>query len=192
MTITNMTKDDILKLKAATLYVLTQCGETDYVHLFKILYFAERHHYANFGKHLVPDVFCALERGPVPSFLYDSLKLASGFHTAPKDNSLWMITDAITPGGGECYYMVQAKEEPDMDELSKAEIESLNLSIKENLPKTSKQLSMDSHDEAWGKAWETRHASIIDPILIAKAGGASEGFMKYLKEQEDLNKLLAD
>lgn len=183
---------DILKLKAATLYVLEKCGETDYVHLFKILYFAERLHFANYGKHLVPDVFCALERGPVPSFLYDALKVASGFHAVPEGDSLHIIADAVTPGGGECYYMVQAKEKPDMDELSRAEIESLDLSINENLPKTSKQLSMDSHDDAWKAAWEQRHASMIDPILMAKAGGASEGFLSYLKEQEALNKILAD
>ena len=187
-----MTSDEILKLKAATLYVLRQCGETDYVHLFKILYFAERQHYANYGKRLVPDVFCALERGPVPSFLYDALKVSSGLHSVASNDSLHIIADVIAPGGGECYYMVQAKEEPDMDELSQAEIESLDLSIKENLSKTSKQLSMESHDGAWETAWEQRHASAMDPILIAKAGGASEGFLEYLKEQEALNKILAD
>ena len=47
-----MTNDDIAKLKAAALYVLNKCGETDFIHLFKILYFAERSHYAKYGKHL--------------------------------------------------------------------------------------------------------------------------------------------
>ena len=41
-----MTTDDMLKLKAVTLYILKQCGELDFIHLFKILYFAERQHYA--------------------------------------------------------------------------------------------------------------------------------------------------
>ena len=48
-----MTTDDMLKLKAVTLYILKQCGELDFIHLFKILYFAERQHYATYGKHLV-------------------------------------------------------------------------------------------------------------------------------------------
>ena len=72
-----MTTDDMLKLKAVTLYILKQCGELDFIHLFKILYFAERQHYATYGKHLVKDTFCALERGPVPSFLYDAVKVAT-------------------------------------------------------------------------------------------------------------------
>lgn len=31
-----MTTDDMLKLKAVTLYILKQCGELDFIHLFKI------------------------------------------------------------------------------------------------------------------------------------------------------------
>ena len=46
-----MTTDDMLKLKAVTLYILKQCGELDFIQLFKILYFAERQHYATYGKH---------------------------------------------------------------------------------------------------------------------------------------------
>lgn len=184
-----MTLDDILKLKAVTLYILKECGEIDYVHLFKILYFAERHHYTTYGKHLVADTFYALERGPVPTFLYDALKANSGTSPAYPLN---LIAQSIQPGGGECYYMVQAKEEPDMDELSKAEKASLDLSIKKNLSKSSYQLSLDSHDLAWEAAWKSRHASPIDPILMAKAGGATNGFLEYLKEQEMINRYFAD
>ena len=32
-----MTTDDMLKLKAVTLYILKQCGELDFIHLFYIL-----------------------------------------------------------------------------------------------------------------------------------------------------------
>ena len=37
-----MSAEDIAKLKAVALYVLDKCGETDFIHLFKIIYFAER------------------------------------------------------------------------------------------------------------------------------------------------------
>ena len=43
-----MDKYDVDKLKAVTLYILKKCGATDYIHLFKILYFAEREHYADY------------------------------------------------------------------------------------------------------------------------------------------------
>ena len=35
-----MSAEDIAKLKAVALYVLDKCGETDFIHLFKIIYFA--------------------------------------------------------------------------------------------------------------------------------------------------------
>ena len=38
-----MTTDDMLKLKAVTLYILKQCGELDFIHLFKILYLSLIH-----------------------------------------------------------------------------------------------------------------------------------------------------
>ena len=48
-----MSAEDIAKLKAVALYVLDKCGETDFIHLFKIIYFAERNLYAKYGQHLV-------------------------------------------------------------------------------------------------------------------------------------------
>jgi len=73
-----MSAEDIAKLKAVALYVLDKCGETDFIHLFKIIYFAERNLYAKYGQHLVKDTFIAMEHGPVPSHLYDALKLMNG------------------------------------------------------------------------------------------------------------------
>ena len=39
---------------------------------------AERSLYAKYGQHLVKDTFIAMEHGPVPSHLYDALKLMNG------------------------------------------------------------------------------------------------------------------
>lgn len=183
-----MTKDDILKLKAATLYVLKKCGEADYIHLFKILYFAERKHYAEYGHHLIRDTFCALGMGPVPSFLYDAVKVAVKRHK-PNDN-LNIIANALVPCSGEADYILSAKEEPDMDELSKADIAALDWSINENKDKDYRQLSKESHDAAWKEAWDYRQASPMNPYSIAKAGGANDGFIAYMKESDNIDKLL--
>ena len=56
-----MSAEDIAKLKAVALYVLDKCGETDFIHLFKIIYFAESSLYAKYGQHLVKDTFIAME-----------------------------------------------------------------------------------------------------------------------------------
>lgn len=182
---------DLLKLKAVALYILKQCGELDFIHLFKILYFAERQHYAVYGKHLVKDTFCALERGPVPSFLYNAVKVAIHAECVAEDSLLQQLAQALKPGEADCYYFIRAAEEPDMDELSKADIACLDASIRENLSKDSIQLSRDSHDIAWQTAWNAKNNSSMDPLLIAEAGGALPEFINYLKEQETIDKYLA-
>lgn len=185
-----MDKYDVEKLKAVTLYILKKCSATDYIHLFKILYFAEKEHYAEYGKHITKDTFIAMEYGPVPSFLYNALKLVTNQEQANADNPLWIIANAVTPGSAELYYYFAAAEEPDMDELSKAEIASLDKSIAAHKDMSPWDLSEKSHDEAWHEAWGAAQNSAMNSYKIAKAGGASDGFIEYLKEQDVLDNLL--
>lgn len=184
-----MNKEDIMKLKAVVLYVLSKCEELDFIHLFKIIYFAERSQYATYGQHLVKDSFCALEKGPVPSFLYDAVKMVTSGAPSVLPN-VGILADAMKPGSGECYYLVSAKEAPDMEELSEAEVEALDVSYAENIGKDVMTISRDSHDVAWTSAWEKGHNSVMDSLLIAKAGGASDDFLKYIEESEQLNALI--
>ena len=82
MKIKELTIDEMLKLKAVVLYVINKCDEIDYFHLFKILYFADRAHYAKYGRRIIQDTFCALPKGPVPSVLFDAIKVATKQATA--------------------------------------------------------------------------------------------------------------
>ncbi len=183
-----MSADDIAKLKAVALYVLDKCGETDFIHLFKIIYFAERNLYAKYGQHLVKDSFVAMEHGPVPSNLYDALKLMNG---KGGNKIVKPISDALLPAGGECaWFFVKAKEKPDMDELSPAEIKALDEAIAEYKNLDTMTLSELSHDTAWHSAWDAKHNAIMSSLSIAKAGDASEDFLDYLREQEAINSLL--
>ena len=186
-----MANDDISKLKAAALYVLNKCGEMDFIHLFKILYFAERKHYAKYGKHLIKDNFCALERGPVPSFLYNALKITVGKTLESPSEELIDLSKAFLPGEAECYYFIRPNEKPDMDELSIADIRDLDESYDDNISVSSLLLSKKSHDTAWKKAWEKQHTSLIDSYDIALAGGAKKEFVKYIEEQESFDRFLA-
>ena len=183
-----MSADDITKLKAVALYVLDKCGETDFIHLFKIIYFAERSLYAKYGQHLVKDSFVAMEHGPVPSNLYDALKLMNG---KGGNKAVKTISEALQPAGGECaWFFVKANEKPDMDELSPAEIAALDEAISEYKDMDTKVLSELSHDAAWHSAWDAKHNAVISSLCIAKAGDASDEFLKYLEEQEAIVSLL--
>lgn len=100
-----LSEDEIAKLKAVALYVLDKCGETDFIHLFKIIYFAERSLYAKYGQHLVNDSFVAMEHGPVPSNLYDALKLMNG---KGGNANMKSISEALQPAGVMCVVLCES------------------------------------------------------------------------------------
>ncbi len=184
-----MNKDDILKLKAVVLYIIRKCKAIDYFHLFKILYFAERKQYAEYGQHLVKDTFCALKNGPVPSLLYDAVKCVVGKPYSQSFN-IDILTSSFEPVGEDYDYVLKAKEAPDMDELSDAEIDTIDWSIRNNIGKGFADLSKSSHDIAWKTAWKTLENSKMDSSLIAKAGGASDGFIEYIREREQIDNII--
>lgn len=181
--------DEILKLKAAALYVINKCQDIDFLHLFKILYFADKEHYAVYGRRIVNDTFCALQNGPVPSFLYDAIKVHQ--HKGGRcSDDLRIISDSIFLPSKEFDYYVSSKEQPDMDELSASDIEMLDKSIAENKDIPFGELSEKSHDIAWHDAWNRQQNSPINPLLMARAAGASEATLEYIRENEFFDQLV--
>jgi uncharacterized phage-associated protein len=181
----SMNHDDVLKLKAAVLYVVNKCGEIGYMHLFKILYFANREHYAKYGRSIINDTFCALPKGPVPSFLYDAVK-----PNVSKSGDQKIIFDSLYNQDPTYYYLLSTKEAPDMDELSKSDILCLDKSIKENIDLDMDSLSEKSHDTAWKEAWDKGPARPMMNLSIAKAGGANRAMLEYIKENELIDSII--
>lgn len=159
------------KIKATILYVLTNIREgVDFLKLFKIIYFANQRHLACYGRSIVDDQFVAMQNGPVLTDAYNKLR-NDGFDFIERN-----------PEGG---YMIFAKESPDMDELSVSDVECLDISIKENRDLTFSELSKKSHDAAWLSAWDSRkgkNSVPMDLLKIARAGGANDRMIEYIKE----------
>ncbi|MDR1259078.1 MAG: SocA family protein [Tannerellaceae bacterium] len=159
------------KIKATILYVLNSIHEgVDFLKLFKIIYFANQRHLSQYGRSIVDDKFVAMQNGPVLTNTYSKLR-TDKFDFVERN-----------PEEG---YMLFAKELPDMDELSISDIECLDCSIKENKNLTFKALSDKSHDSAWQIAWDSRNGKnsvYMDLIEIARAGGASDEMIDYIKE----------
>jgi uncharacterized phage-associated protein len=166
-----MNTDNINKTKACILYVLNEIQDgVDFLKLFKIIYFANQNHLVKYGRVIVDEKFFAMQNGPVLTGTYDSLR----------NDKLDFIER--NPEGG---YMIFAKEIPDMDELSVSDVECLTASIDENKNLSFRVLSKKSHDSAWTIAWESRNGNSsvpMDTIEIARAGGASEDIIEYIKE----------
>ena len=173
---------EVERLKAMVLYVLnTVPGKfLGKYELFKILYFASQKRLVRYGYAMIAD-FYAFRFGPVPSELCDYLK---------NGNNAVMSSISVDE---EAKYILSPIEEPDMEELSKADIECLKEAINENYGLSFYELSNKSHDLAWHKAWHNhtgKRGKIIDIIDIAKAAGADDKTIEYIREELDLQAAL--
>ena len=166
-------------IKEVLLYILSKTGVVDYYHLMKILYLAERQHLAKWGEKITTDDYYALPHGPVPTRIYDSLK-------AVKDGKGGFLSDVVSVDGNSPN--VTPLREPDMNYLSKSEVDALDNAIAKNIVKSFQELEQMTHDEYYYKALENgRKMSIED---IARSGGASEQMVEFIIEDQAVNKAL--
>jgi len=178
----DLSLNDFLKLKAVVLFIVNRCEAIDYFRIFKILYFADKAHYADYGRRIVNDSFYAFENGPVPSALYNAIKIATGKVKRPTNSPLTLISDALSKVDQDYDYIITAKVKPDMDELSKSDIEYLTESIEQNRNLSFTELSDKSHDAAWKEAWNKGGKSnLMNDLSMAKAAGASNATIDYIK-----------
>lgn len=185
-----MTIYDKHSLVEMVLYILKQTKGTDIYHVFKILYFAEQKHLLKWGDRMLADDFKAYQYGPVPDQLYKAL------HNNPKYGRELpdLIAQAVHTAGDEASNVLLPSREPDMDWLSKADVECLDASISENANLSFDELREKSHDDAWLEAWisaQNAGSDTIDPVSIAKAAGADDGLLEYIEEQMEIDRALA-
>ena len=177
-------KDDILVIKAVLLYIITHSndGQRDIYSLVKTAYYAQQNHLAQYGTPLFKDCICALPFGPVPSNIYNVLKMASGdsnelnYH---RSDDMHLASDAINFKSGR----YSAKEDPNMDFLSKSDIESLNYGIEKVAKMSFNQIKEDTHGMEWNRAFNSKSSlKEMNLLNIAKEGDASSDALRYLED----------
>ena len=185
------TRDEILTMKAAMLYIINKVDSIDTLHLFKILYFADREHLAKYGRHIIHDDFRAIDMGPIPSCIYSAIKVVQGKNRPEDYSSLEDLFNSIEISD-RLHYVIKAKEQPDMDELSASDVQCLDDSFEENRLVDTYDLSKKSHDYAWYKAREGGYSNnpSMNTLDIARAGGASDAMLEYIKESEIVDSIL--
>ena len=182
------TTDQILKIKATVLYVLGHLPQgVDYIHLFKILYFAQQKHLVTYGMPLMEDTFCARKHGPVPTLTYKVLKASeSGQSFDQQEMQEYMKAVKVELCDG--HQIVLAVQEPDMDELSKSDILVMDECIARLRDLEPFDLSYLSYDKAWLKVKRTADRTGEDAKIplydIADAGGASKEMLSVIRERQ--------
>ena len=182
-----MTNYDSKKLTELVLFILGKTGGVDFYHAFKILYFAEMKHLAKWGSGIVPDEFCALKYGPVPTQLYDAVKELNH----PRMILSEELSEVIQFAGEDAPNVLLPKREANLKYLSKSEIEALEQSIEENESLTFGQLMRKSHDEAWEEAnRRSNGTNVISPVSMARVLNADDAMLEYIEEQMQIESAL--
>ena len=184
-----MTSFDKQKLTEIVLYILNKTNGLDYYHVFKVIYFANAAHLSKCGLRITTDDFCALQDGPVPSILYDSIK--NGLYCDKELEN--MLNQVINKGNDDAYYMWSSKRNANLDYLSKSEIEELDKSINENAYLPYNMLKEKSHGNEWNRAYYNIDPGrkIMDIVGMAKDANATPGMIEYIKEELEIDAALA-
>lgn len=173
---------DKIKALNVLLYVANRIQRKDFHKIFKIVYFADRQHLADWGRPITGDTYIAMEAGPVPSRIYDMLKIVRGDSYLPDQEGLgryyrvdnWMY---ITP-----------LQDADLNKLSKTEQEALDWSMNSYGSLSYDEIKEKSHDIAWRS---TARDFSIKWDDIAREAGLDTEEMECLNEFSRLEAALS-
>jgi uncharacterized phage-associated protein len=126
----------------------------------KMLYLSDKLHLQEYGRLICGDRYVAMAYGPVPSAIYDMMKVAAGRKSIDVD---WdeIIVEAMQVMHGR---NVIPKRECNIDMLSESEIECIKSIIAEHGRKTFGELTDITHDSAW-KATDDNLPISLDSIV---------------------------
>lgn len=131
----------------AVLFLAGKSRDASLHRVFKLLYFAEKHHLENYGRMITGDSYKAMDYGPVPSSTYDLTKMARGDHwKGSQDDD---VIDALEIVNDR---QIIPKRQPDQLQLSESDLEALNWALREYDHMSVGQLIDLSHDDSWRAA----------------------------------------
>jgi len=140
---------DIYKAIEVVLYI-AKCSSNNTMHgISKVLYFADKKHLERYGRLICGDSYVAMKNGPVPTGVYDLLKLVRG-DLRPTFCPSKEIADWVS-SSFRLYdrFYVDALREPEIDYLSDSDVECLDASIEAYSRLSFGKLTQLSHDKAW-------------------------------------------
>ena len=171
---------DKIKTLNALLYVANRVQRKDFHKIFKIIYFADRQHLADWGRPITGDTYIAMEAGPVPSRLYDMLKIVRGDSYMSDSEGLGRYFQV------ENWMYVNPLQDADLNKLSANEQEALSEAINKYSSLSYDEIKEKSHDVAWRS---TARDFSISWDNIAREAGLDEVEVACLQEYNTLHPL---
>jgi uncharacterized phage-associated protein len=145
---------DPQKALEAVLLVSSSLRDPTFHSVSKLLYFADRLHLQRYGRTICGDDYVAMKHGPVPSRIYNMMKVPTG---REEYGDVEAICSAL---GVKNNHHIEALRAPDTDVLSSSEMECLQDAIKRYGRKSFKELTSLSHDDAWKTVGDNEYISL--------------------------------
>jgi len=149
------------------LYIAGNLSDATLHSISKILYLADKLHLQEYGRLICGDRYVAMEYGPVPSAIYDMMKVAAKRASIDVD---WdeMTQNAMGVMQGR---NIVPKRGCNMDLISESEIECLQQIIADYGDKSFGELTDITHDSAWEETDENQTMA-VDSIVNALANAS--------------------
>ena len=164
----------------ALLYVANRVQRKDFHKIFKIIYFADRQHLADWGRPITGDTYIAMEAGPVPSRLYDMLKIVRGDSYLPDMEGLSKYFQV------ENWMYLRPLQDADLNKLSANEQEAMSKAIEKYAALSYDEIKEKSHDVAWRS---TARDFSISWDNIAREAGLDEVEVACLRDYSTMHPL---
>ena len=157
----------------ASIGYLVQQTEADLYSVMKMLYLADKAHLGAFGRTITGDTYTAMEKGPLPERAYNLCKYVRG--TRANFSPMPEACDLLQMDG----FKFRLLTEPDLDELSRSDIEALDQAAALHRDGGWQALFNAAHDDAWRHSWDQAQSRGVgsigmDIIDIARSVGSDD------------------
>ncbi len=126
----------------------------------KILYLSDKLHLEKYGRLICGDQYFAFEYGPVPSAMYEMMKVVTQKKSIDVD---WdeLMHEAFSSKDNR---ILTPKRDPSLALISESEVECINETVLKFGKKTFDQLTDITHDAAWHKTNTNQAISLKDIV----------------------------
>lgn len=161
------------KALEAILFIAKQLNKPTYHSISKMFYLSDKLHLQEYGRLICGDRYIAMEYGPVPSAIYDMMKVAAKKDTIDVD---WdeIIQEALDVRHGR---EIVAKRDGDLDMLAESEIECFNQTIAQYGNKTFGELTDITHDKAWNATDDNQTIPLEAIVRTLPNAGEVENYL---------------
>lgn len=164
------------KALEAILFIAARLKSPTMHSIAKMLYLSDKMHLQEYGRLICGDRYIAMEYGPVPSAIYNMMKVPAGRFTFDQDMDE-ALREAFDVENGR---NVVPKRTAEAAVLSESETECIEAIIKLYGSKTFGQLTDITHDDAWSATDENQTIDLAHIVATLPNAGEVSAYLESI------------